>query len=80
MSPVLVTLTSRSDSDFELLNISLKESTAKRHGVDLNSNGLDYCCVQKSEGRKNSMVFGRLIFTAVISFSFVTFDFGQGEL
>ena len=49
MSTVLVTLTSRSDSNFERSNISLKEN--KRDGVDPNSNGLDYC-VQKNE--KNS--------------------------
>ena len=48
MSPILVTLMSRSDSDFERSNISLKEN--KRDGVDPNSNGLDYC-VRKNEGR-----------------------------
>ena len=49
MSPILVTLTSRSDSNFERSNISLKEN--KRDGVDPNSDGLDYC-FQKNE--KNS--------------------------
>ena len=39
MSPILVTLTSRSDSDFERSNISLKEN--KPDGVDLNSDCLD---------------------------------------
>ena len=48
MSPILVTLTSHSDSNFELSNISLKEN--KRDGDDLNSNGLDYC-VRKNEGK-----------------------------
>ena len=48
MSPILVTLTSRSDSNFERLNISLKEN--KRDGVDSNSNGFDYC-VRKNEGK-----------------------------
>ena len=33
VSPILVTLTSRSDSNFERSNISLKEN--KRDGVDL---------------------------------------------
>ena len=46
VSPILVTLTSRSDSNFERSNISIKEH--KRDGVDLNSNGLDYC-VRKKE-------------------------------
>ena len=53
VSPILVTLSSRSDSNFERLNISLKEN--KRDGVDPNSNGLEYC-VRKKE----SKVFGRL--------------------
>ena len=48
MSPILVTPTSRSDSNFERSNISPKEN--KRNGVDLNSNGLD-CCVGKNEGK-----------------------------
>ena len=46
VSPILFTLTSRSDSNFECSNISLKEN--KRDGVDLNSNDLDYC-VQNNE-------------------------------
>ena len=37
---------SRSDSDFERSNVSLKEN--KPNDVDLNSNDLDYC-VRKSE-------------------------------
>ena len=48
MSPILVALTSRSDSDFERSNISLKEN--KRYGVDSNSDGFDYC-VRKNEGK-----------------------------
>ena len=48
MSPVLVTFTSRSDSDFERSNVSLKEN--KPDGVDPNSNDLDYY-VRKSEGK-----------------------------
>ena len=40
-SPILVTLTSGSDSNFERSNIGLKET--KPNGVDSNSNGLDYC-------------------------------------
>ena len=47
-SPILVTLTSCSDSNFERSNITLKEN--KRDGVNLNSNGVDYC-VRKNDGR-----------------------------
>ena len=39
VSPIMVTLTSRSDYHFKRSNISLKES--KLDGVDLNSDGLD---------------------------------------
>ena len=48
MSPILVTLTSHSDSDFERLNVNLKEN--KPDGVDPNSDDLD-CCVRKNEGK-----------------------------
>ena len=48
MSPILVTLRSRSDSNFERSNMSLTEN--KRDGVDSNSNGFDYC-VRKNEGK-----------------------------
>ena len=48
MPPILVTLTSRSDSNFERSNISLKEN--KRDGIDSNSNGFDNC-VRKNEGK-----------------------------
>ena len=48
MSPILVTLTSRGDSNFEGSDISRKEN--KRDGIHLNSNGLDYC-VGKNEGK-----------------------------
>ena len=41
VSPSLVTLTSRSDSNFERSNISFKEN--KWDGVDSKSNCLDYC-------------------------------------
>ena len=41
-------LTSRSDSDFERSNVSLKEN--KPDGVDPNSNDIDYY-VQKNEGK-----------------------------
>ena len=41
-------LTSRSDSNFERSNISLKET--KPDVVDWNSNGLDYC-VRNNEGK-----------------------------
>ena len=47
-SPILVTLTSRSDSDFESSNVSLKEN--KPDGVNPNSNDIDYY-VQKNEGK-----------------------------
>ena len=48
MSLTLVTLTSRSDSDFERSNVSLKEN--KPDGADPNSNDLDYY-VRKNEGK-----------------------------
>ena len=48
VSPILVTLTSRGDSNFERSNISLKEN--KPDGVDSNSNGFGYC-VRKNEGK-----------------------------
>ena len=48
MSSILVMLTSRSASNFERSNISVKEN--KRDGADQNSNGFDYC-VQKKEGK-----------------------------
>ena len=48
MSPILVTFTSPSDSNFEQSNISLKEN--KPYGVDPNSNSF-YYCVRKKEGR-----------------------------
>ena len=41
MSSILVTLKSRCDCDFECSNISFNEN--KLDGVDLKSNGLDYC-------------------------------------
>ena len=47
MSPILVTLTSCSDSDFESSNVSLKEN--KPDGVNPNSNDIDYY-VRKNEG------------------------------
>ena len=48
VSPILVTLTSRSDSDFERSNHSLKEN--KPDGVDPNPNDLDYY-VRKNDGK-----------------------------
>ena len=48
VSPILVTLTSRSDSDFERSNVSLKEN--KPDGVNPNSNDIDYN-VRKNEGK-----------------------------
>ena len=48
MSPILVTLTSRSDSDFDSSNVSLKEN--KPDGVNLNSNDIDYY-IRKNEGK-----------------------------
>ena len=44
--PILVTLTTRSDSDFEISNVSLKEN--KPDGVNPNSNDIDYY-VRKNE-------------------------------
>ena len=51
VSPILVTLTSRSDSTFrtfERLSVSLKEN--KLDGVNPNSNDIDYY-VRKNEGK-----------------------------
>ena len=47
-SPILVALTSRSDSDVESSNVSLKEN--KPDGVNPNSNDIDYY-VRKNEGK-----------------------------
>ena len=46
MEPIQVTVTSRSDSDFERSNVTLKENEPV--GVDPNSNNPDYC-VRKNE-------------------------------
>ena len=48
VSPILVTFTSRSDSDFERSNFSLKEN--KPDGVNPNSDDIDYY-VRKNEGK-----------------------------
>ena len=48
MSPILVTVTSSSDYNFEHSNISLKENVPG--GVDPNSDGHDYCA-RKNEGK-----------------------------
>ena len=48
MSPILVTLTSCCDSNFESSNVSLNEN--KSTGVNPNSNGIDYC-VRKNGGK-----------------------------
>ena len=48
VSPILVTLTSRSDSNFERSNMSLKDNN--RDCVDSNSNGFDYS-VRKNKGK-----------------------------
>ena len=48
VSPILVTLTSRSDSDSESSNVSLKEN--KPDGVNPNSNDINFY-VRKSEGK-----------------------------
>ena len=49
VSPILVTLTSRNDSDFENLNVSLKEN--KSDGVNLNPNDIEHY-VRKNEGKR----------------------------
>ena len=56
VSLILVTLSSRSDSDFERSNVSLKDN--KLDGVDPNSN--DLRLLRSKEPRKNYMVFCRL--------------------
>ena len=62
---ILVTLTSRNDSDFERSNISLKEN--KPDGVDLNSNSL-YRTKEKLYGfRQNEYSVIFLIFDLVLS-------------
>ena len=48
VSPILVTLTLRNDSDFESSNVSLKEN--KPDGVNPNSKDIDYY-VRKNEGK-----------------------------
>ena len=48
VSPILVTLTSRSDSDFERSNVSLKED--KPDGDNPNSYDIEYY-VRKNEGK-----------------------------
>ena len=48
VSPILVTLTSRNDFNFESSNVSPKEN--KPHGDNLNSNNIDYY-VRKNEGK-----------------------------
>ena len=48
MSPILVMLTSRNDSDFESSNVSLKEN--KPDGVNPNSNNIEHY-VRKNEGK-----------------------------
>ena len=48
VSSILVTVTSRSDSDFERSNVSIKEN--KPDGVNPNSNDID-CSVRKNEGK-----------------------------
>ena len=48
VSPILVMVTSRRNSDLETSNVSLKEN--KPDGVDLNSNDIDYH-VRKNEGK-----------------------------
>ena len=47
-SPILFTLTSRRDFDFECSNTSFNEN--RMDGVDMNSNGLDQC-VRNNRGR-----------------------------
>ena len=46
-SPILVTLTSRNDSDVESSNVSLEE--IRPDGVNPNTNDID-CYVRKNEG------------------------------
>ena len=48
VSPILVMLTSRNDSNFESSNVSLKEN--KPDGVNPNSNYIDYF-FRKNEGK-----------------------------
>ena len=47
MSQILVILKSHCDSDFKCSNISFNES--RLNGIDLNSNGLDHCELERIE-------------------------------
>ena len=63
MSPIPVTLTSRSDFDFERSNVSLKEN--KPDEVNRNSNDMDDC-IRKNKGkfygfRQTVLEFGHLL-------------------
>ena len=69
VSPILVTLTSRIDSDFERSKFSLKEN--KPDDVDPNFNDLDYY-VRKNEGkfygfRQTELVYCIIIYIFIIS-------------
>ena len=56
MSLILVTLTSRSDSDFESSNVSLKEH--KPDGVNPNSNDIDFQRIkEKFHGFRQTELF-----------------------
>ena len=48
VSSILVTLTSRNDSDFESSNVSFKEN--KPDGINPNSNDIDYY-IRKNDGK-----------------------------
>ena len=67
-------VTSRSDSDFERSNVSLKEN--KPEGVDPNSSDFDYC-IRKNE--ENSMVFGKLysLITLIILLNQISLKWGS---
>ena len=76
VSPILVTLTSRSDSDFERSNVSFKEN--KPDGVNPNSNDIDYY-VPKNEGKirwfSADCVIGHQVCTPLRSLSIVFTNF-----
>ena len=59
MSPILVTLTSRSDSDFERSNVSLKEN--KPDGVNPNSNDIDYYVRKNEEWFSADCIFRKAV-------------------
>ena len=66
MSPILLTLMSRRDSNLECSNISLKEN--RPDCVDLNSDGLDFCVRKKENfyGLRHTVLLSKYIKRALV--------------